>query len=176
MNKMAVDSLEGLYSIIPLTLFRKTKGVTFDILPMDLVKEISSVDRVLHESGSVSPGPVNNVERPWYMHPHQEDNLLVLYGTRYVDLYTPQYGKIESFTITPEKIMKGDEIIFEGGAMLVWPCNVFHRVISAKEGSRSLNFGIRHEGFDIRTNFNIYDVDTENREYKVIREGYKDQF
>ena len=34
---------------------------------------------------SISPGPTDNLKRPWYMHPGQDDNLLVL-GTRYVDI------------------------------------------------------------------------------------------
>jgi len=60
--------------------------------------------------------------------------------------------------------------------MLVWPCGVFHRIVSCPEqGSASVNFAVRYEGFNIRTNFNIYDLDTESGKYKVIREGHLDQ-
>ncbi len=60
--------------------------------------------------------------------------------------------------------------------MLVWPCGVFHRIVSCPEqGSGSVNFAVRYEGFNIRTNFNIYDLDTESGKYKVIREGHLDQ-
>ena len=53
---------------------------------------------------------------------------------------------------------------------------VFHRVISdAKLGSASLNLAVHYEGYDIRTNFSIYDLDIETGEYRVIREGHLDQ-
>jgi len=69
---------EGLYKIIPLKLFRKTKGVSFDILPKEIVPKVDAVDRVIHSKSAVSPGPVGDVAEPWYMHPHQDDNLMVL--------------------------------------------------------------------------------------------------
>jgi hypothetical protein len=60
--------------------------------------------------------------------------------------------------------------------MLVWPCGVFHRIVSCPEqGSSSVNFAVHTYGFDIRTNFNIYDLDTESGQFKVIRAGYLDQ-
>jgi hypothetical protein len=60
--------------------------------------------------------------------------------------------------------------------MLVWPRGVFHRIRSdEKSGSASLNFAVRYEGFDIRTNFNIYDLNPADGEYWMIRAGYLDQ-
>lgn len=170
-----IDEVEGLYRILELTQFRKTPGVVFDIFPMDAVPHIDGIDRVLHEHSAVSPGPVGDIERPWYLHQHQEDNLLVLHGVREVDIYTPAHGKIEHFTVYPDKIYKNGEIIVERGAVLVWPKGVFHRIVSGPEGSASLNLAVRHEGFDVRTNFSIYDLNTETGAYKVIRQGYEDQ-
>jgi hypothetical protein len=34
---------------------------------------------------------------------------------------------------------------------------------------------VHYEGLDMRTNFNIYDLDTANGAYRVIREGFRDQ-
>lgn len=172
---MIPHHIESLYSIIPLTPFRKTEGVLFDLVPADLIPRISSIDRVLHADGAVSPGPVGGVDRPWYMHPAQDDNLIVLHGARHVDIYTPAHGKIESFVVTPDKVLYEDEIIFEGGAMLVWPRNVFHRIVSGKGGSASLNFAVHYDGWDAKTNFNIYDLDSASGEYRTLREGFKDQ-
>ena len=119
---------------------------------------------------------MGDVEHPWYMHPHQEDNLMVLYGTRYIDVFTPEYGKIESFTVTADKVCRGDRVCYTGAAMLVWPRNVFHRIKSCSEkGSASVNFAVRFKGFDIKTNFNIYDLNTKTKKYQVIREGHLDQ-
>ena len=108
------------YRIIPLQPLRRTPGGVFDNLPMTALERIDAIDRVLHQGSAVSPGPVAEVLRPWYMHPHQADNLIVLFGTRQVDIYLPKYG-MESFTVTPEKIYQGDTLLLDAPAMLVWP-------------------------------------------------------
>lgn len=171
-----IEEVKNLYSIIELTPFRKTEGVVFDLFPLDALSNVGSIDRVIHNHNAVSPGPVGDVQRPWYMHPNQADNLIVLHGKREVDIYTKDHGKIEHFTVFPDKIYKNGELIYQGGAVLVWPCYVFHRIESGDEGSASINFAMHTDGFDIRTNFNIYDVNTDTGEYKLLREGFKDQF
>jgi hypothetical protein len=170
-----IDEVPGLYRILPLRVFRKTQNVTFDFIPVDLLPRIDAIDRVLHKSLATSPGPVGSIERPWYMHPFQDDNLIVLHGTRHVEIYTREHGRIETFTVTPHEIIKDGEIISKYGAMLVWPARVFHRIQSDAEGSASLNLAVHYEGFDIRTNFNIHHLDIATGEYHVIREGYLDQ-
>lgn len=165
-----------LYRIIALKVFRKTQGVSFDLFPLEAIPHIDSIDRVLHDHSAVSPGPVGEVPRPWYMHTHQDDNLIVLSGRREVDIYTPSHGKIEHFTVTPDKIYHNGQLVFEGGAVLVWPRGVFHRIVSGEEGSASINLAVHQEGFDIKTNFSIYDLNTDTGEYRVIREGHQDQF
>ncbi len=171
-----LKSVENLFSIVCLTTFRKTPGASFDLIPKDIVKNISSIDRVIHHSSAVSPGKVGDTTYPWYMHPNQADNLLVFSGTRHVDLYSVSHGKIETFIVTPDSILQNGKSITKDPAMLIWPKNVFHRVRSDKEGSSSINFAVHSNGFDLKTNFNIYDVDTKTGEYKTIREGHLDQF
>lgn len=171
-----IKEIPGLYRIIPLRVFRRTPGVFFDLVPMELLPRIDGIDRVIHEHGALSPGPLGNVDHPWYMHCYQEDNLLVLHGTRYVDIYTQKHGKVERFIVSTDMVKHNDDVIFNGPSMLVWPCGVFHRIRSGETGSASLNFAVRHEGFDIRTNFSIYDLDTESGEFRMIREGHLDQY
>lgn len=175
MKNHIIAAVPRFYTIIALKPFRRTKGVSFDIMPMELLPRIDGIDRVIHESNALSPGSVEGVERPWYVHPHQEDNLMVLHGKRIVDIYTREYGRVEQFIVEPDRITHNGTVIFEGAAMLVWPCNVFHRIESGHGGSASLNFAVRNEGFDIKTNFSIYDLDTATGEYKVVRPGYMDQ-
>lgn len=173
---MILEEVENLYRIITLKKLRRTPNVKFDALDTTLLPHIDGFDRVIHGPGALSPGPVGEVERPWYMHPHQEDNLMVLQGTRYIDIYTPAHGKIEQFSVTADKVCCGNRICYDGAAMLVWPRGVFHRIVSCPEhGSASVNFAVRYDGFDIKTNFNVYDVDVETGEYRVIREGHLDQ-
>jgi hypothetical protein len=171
-----IKEVKGVYQIYPLNPLRKTEGVDFDNLPMEALPRIDAIDRVIHHSGAISPGSIQGVERPWYMHPNQDDNLLVLKGTRYVDVYTPEHGKVESFVITPGKVIHNGEVVVDGPAMLVWPRGVFHRIRSAEDGSASVNFAAHYDGFDLDTNFNIYDLNPETGEYKVLRIGKEDQF
>lgn len=164
------------YRIVELRALRRTPGVHFDYVPMDFLPRIDAIDRVIHDGGAVSPGPIDDVERPWYMHLYQDDNLIVMHGKREVDIYRPEYGRIEHFTVTPNGIWQNGELIVEGAAMLVWPRGVFHRIVSSDaEGSASLNFAVHYEGFNIKTNFSIYKLDTETGAYEVIREGHRDQ-
>lgn len=170
-----IEEVHGLYKVVPLNIFRRTPGVYFDNVPTKAFPNIGAIDRVVHLSKATSPGPVGSIERPWYMHPHQEDNLIVLHGTRYVELYTRKHGRIENFEVSPESIKKDGKVLFDGAAMLCWPTVVFHRVSSLAEGSVAINFAVHHAGIDIRTNFNIYDVNIATGEFKVIREAFRDQ-
>lgn len=174
-NNAIIAEIPGFYRVVALQPFRRTSGVSFDILPKTLVPKIDAVDRVIHSKSAVSPGPVNDVMEPWYMHPCQDDNLIVLQGVRYVDIYIKSHGRIESFVITPERIEHGKRLLYEGPALLVWPRGVFHRIKSGENGSASINLATHYEGIDMRTNFNIYDLDTQSGDFKVIREGHLDQ-
>lgn len=169
-----LSEIPDFYRIIPLKRLRKTPGVSFDNVPMEYLPRIDAIDRVLHAQSAVSPGPVGDVDRPWYMHLSQDDNLIVLYGTRHVDIYIHDHG-MRGFTVTPTQILRDGTVLFDEPAMLVWPRFVFHRITSGPEGSASLNFAVHYEGLDMRTNFNIYDLNIKTGEYRVIREGFRDQ-
>jgi hypothetical protein len=170
------DYISGMCFFIPLKKLRETPSVEFDLIP-GVIDGLSSIDRVRHQQGAISPSaPGTGVERPWYMHPNQEDNLIVLSGIRKVELYTKEHGKVEQFEVTPDYVKHGDKYVYEGRCIFGWPTNVFHRINSPLEGgSISINFAKHSDGFDIRTNFNIYDLDEATAEYRVIREGHKDQ-
>lgn len=170
-----IHEVPGFYCIISLTPFRRTPGVSFDNLPMEQLPKIDAIDRVIHEGGAVSPGPVGDVERPWYMHPHQDDNLIVLHGIRHVDIYSREHGSQKSFVVTPDRVEHEGQIIYDGPAMLVWPRRVFHRILTIEPGSASLNFAVHYDGFDLKTNFNIYDLDTSSGSFTVLRKGDQDQ-
>jgi len=162
------------YRVVRLNPFRRTPGVYFDNVPTEALPRIDAIDRVIHEKAAVSPGPVGGVERPWYMHPCQDDNLVVLFGTRHVDIYRKGHG-IESFMVRPNRIEHQGKTLVEGPAMLVWPRGVFHRIRSGEEGSASLNFAVHYPGIDMRSNFNIYDLDPESGAFTTLREGFLDQ-
>ena len=79
---MILHEVKNFFKIIQLHPLRRTPNVTFDALDRDEIPQVDAFDRVMHQSGAISPGPVEGIDRPWYMHPYQEDNLMVLYGTR----------------------------------------------------------------------------------------------
>ena len=170
-----IDIVPGVAFIIPLHELRETPNVHFHDLPVELVKEVAIIDRVEHGVGAFSPIARDQPElRPWYMHPNQEDNLLVLCGQRNIDLYTKAHGTVEQFEVTPHFIKYQNEVVFEGPALLGWGVEVFHRVVSPG-GSISMNFARHFGGYDETTNFNIYDLNTETGEYHLIRAGADDQ-
>jgi hypothetical protein len=164
----------GMCYIIPLALLRQTNKVDFHYVPTLLDDGISVIQRVVHEAGAMSPSvPGRDDIQPWYMHSHQEDNALVLSGEREVHLYTPEHG-VKIFNATAEKLEHEGKVIFEGPHIFGWYNKVFHRP-NSPEGSSAI-FLIRHtEGFDIETEFNIYDLNVETGEYNVVRKGSEDQ-
>ena len=165
-----------LYRVVTLENLRRTPGVRFDVLPAGRVPRVDAVDRVLHKGGAISPGPVGAVARPWYMHPFQDDNLLVLAGVRHVEIYTRRHGRVEHFECAPDRVTHDGAVLHDGPCLLVWPRFVFHRIVSdAQAGSISVNLATHYEGFDIRTNFSIYDLDPVTGAHRVIREGFRDQ-
>ncbi len=168
-----------MYRIIPLRQLRRTMGVMFDeMVPSDIPK-INGIDRVIHGPNSISPGSIDDsaipIKRPWYMHPGQDDNLLVLQGTRYIDIFCSKTITKASFIVTPDKIYKNDKLYYDGSAMVVWPAGIFHRIISGVDGSISVNFATRNNNFNIKDNFNIYNLCTTTGDYSIVKEGHEDQ-
>jgi len=166
---------ERFWEVIRLVPLRRTPGVYFDMVPMEFLPRIDGIDRVVHGHGAVSPGQVGEVKRTWYYHPFQEDNLLVLHGQRTAEIYNLERKRVETFVVTPDKVTRSGEVLCEGPCMLVWPTKVFHRITSGEEGSVSLNFAVRYPGFDIDTNFSIYDLDTATGKFTLLRSGKEDQ-
>ena len=168
-----------MYRLIPLRVLRQTVGVKFNEMPRSDIPKIDGIDQVFHGPNSISPGSIEDttvpVKRPWYMHPGQDDNLMVLSGTRYVDIFCPKKKQLASFVITPDKIYKNDKLYYNGPALVVWPAGIFHRIISGDEGSISLNFATRNKKYNIDDNFNIYSLNTYTGEYHCVRDGSEDQ-
>lgn len=165
--------IPNLCFIIPLTPLRSTPNVNF--LSVDgVVDGLSGIDLVIHEPGGKSPLIANDDTWYWYMHTDQEDKLVVHNGRRHVELFSTKHGKAESFEVTADAIYHNGEKIHDGAAILGWEPLVFHRVHSP-EGSISTNYAARLEGFDIDTNFNIYNLDCQSGEYSMVRLGALDQ-
>lgn len=167
-----VEKVEWLFHIIPLKQLRHTENVDFEV--MSFFEEFNWVDIVKHEPWARSPGWINWKWDYWYMHPHQEDNLITLSGNRFVELYTKNHAKVEQFEVSYEWIKRNWKWVLKWPWILGWPINVFHRNYSP-EWSISMNFAVRWENFDLGTEFNIHDLNTETWEYNIARVGSLDQ-
>ena len=169
-----ISKKEWLFHIIPFTLLRHTESVDFHSIPY--VDHINAMERVIHWDWAKSPWRVWEVLEAWYMHAHQEDNLVTISWVRHVELYHPVFsdGKIEKFEISKDYIKHNWKIICDGAWLLWWPTGVYHRNSSIKTSS-SLNLWIRFDGFDVETEFNIYNVDIANWKVSMLRKGSLDQ-
>ncbi len=168
------EKVEWLFHIIPFKLLRHTENVDFHSIPY--LDHINAMDRVIHLRWAFSPWKVWNIEKWWYMHPFQEDNLITMDWVRTVELCHPDYSnwKIETFEIAKNYIKHNWKIVCDWPGILGWPTGVFHRN-SSKEGSSSLNLWIRYKWFNVNTEFNIYDINFKNNKIDMIRKGSLDQ-
>lgn len=179
---MPVDT-EFYWRVIPLSKYRSTQEVAFYAIPV--LEMLKGLDLVLHENDAVSPGPVGDNPRPWYYHLQQLDNLIVTHGLRRVELYREGDAGTELFDVTPRSIVRfltnsagtvtGTEVLAEEPALLCWSIKVFHRIVSGREGSASVNLAVRLPEFSLKNNFDIYELDVKTGKFGVIREGFRDQ-
>ncbi|MBD3820789.1 MAG: hypothetical protein IE914_00795 [Thiotrichales bacterium] len=165
--------IENLCFILPLSPLRNTPNVQFFSIN-NVLEDLSGIDLVIHGKDGRSPLIDGDDTWYWYMHTDQEDKLVVHQGKRVVELYSQQHGQVETFEVTADAIYHNREKIHDGAAILGWAPYVFHRVHSP-EGSISTNYARRLKHFDLDTNFNIYQLDTETGSYEVARIGSLDQ-
>ena len=159
--------------IIPMKLLRKTPSVEFYTIP-EVIKHLDAIDKVIHAPGAKSPMIKGDKNHYWYMHDAQEDKIVVHEGKRIIELYSHKHKKIEKFEVTAHTIKHGGKIIFKGAGILGWPKKVFHKIASPN-GSISTNYAKHYSNFDLKHNFNIYDIDVKINKHTLIRDGYKDQ-
>ena len=137
------SSQAQMFELIPYVKFRDTPAVRFfDIT----VAESNARDLVIHSGPAVSPhDEANTGAWQFYLHPHQEDNLLALTGGRV--FYLVNFG-----WSYPYHIVRLDT----GGDILRIPPGTFHRSISDEEGSVVLNQAIREPGACVAREFRVY--------------------
>ena len=122
-----------MFEMIPYEKFRDTPSVRFfDIT----VPGSNARDMVVHAGPAISP-PNDPVSGAWqfYLHPHQEDNLLAMHGGR--TFYLVNLGWNYPFHIVR---------LESGGDILRIPPGTFHRSVSDPDGSLVLNQAVREEG------------------------------
>ncbi|WAL59743.1 redox protein [Thermocoleostomius sinensis] len=131
-----------MFELIPYSKFRDTPSVRFfDIT----ISQSNARDLVFHDGPAVSPH--NSPDGYWqfYLHPHQEDNLLALTGGR--TFYLVNFAWRQAFHIVR---------LEANGAILRIPPGTFHRSVSDPEGSLVLNQAVRTAQATIEREFRVY--------------------
>jgi hypothetical protein len=131
-----------MYELIPYHRFRDTPQVSFfDIT----IASSNARDLVFHEGAATSPN--NSDEGAWqfYLHPHQEDNLMALSGGR-------TFFLVNFFWEHPFHILR----LESRGDILRIPPGAFHRSISDREGSLVLNQAVRDQQATLEKEFRVY--------------------
>ena len=132
-----------MFELLPYERFRDTPSVRF----FDVTVDTSNArDLVIHTGPAVSP-PNDSKTGAWqfYLHPHQEDNLLAASGGRTFFLVNLAWEK-------PFHIVR----LESGGDILRIPPGTFHRSISDPDGSVVLNQAVREEGASLVREFRVY--------------------
>ena len=132
-----------MFELIPYERFRDTPAVRFfDVT----IGSSNARDLVIHSGPAISP-PNHSESGDWqfYLHPHQEDNLLAASGGR--TFYLVNFAWEQPFHIVR---------LAAGGDILRIPPGTFHRSISDLDGSVVLNQAVREEGASLSREFRVY--------------------
>ena len=132
-----------MFELLAYERFRDTPSVRF----FDVTVGTSNArDLVIHSGPAVSP-PDDAETGAWqfYLHPHQEDNLLAASGGRTFYLVNLAWE-------VPFHIVR----LESGGDILRIPPGTFHRSISDPEGSVVLNQAVREVGVCLVREFRVY--------------------
>lgn len=131
-----------MFQLVAYKKFRDTPNVRFfDIT----IAESNARDLVFHDGPAVSPN--NDAQNDWqfYLHPHQEDNLLALTGGRTFYLVNLSWAQ-------PYHIVR----LEANGDILQLPPGTFHRSVSDPAGSLVLNQGVRDVQATVEREFRVY--------------------
>jgi hypothetical protein len=132
-----------MYELISYEKFRDTTGVKF----FDITIPTSNVrDLVIHTGPAISPPDTASGDWQFYLHPHQEDNLLVVSGSR--TFYLVNFDWEYPFQIVNLDTERG---------ILQIPRGTFHRSVSSPQGSIVVNQAVRDPQGTVKSEFVVYD-------------------
>lgn len=131
-----------MFELIAYQKFRDTPSVRFfDIT----ISDSNARDLVFHDGPATSPNNAEDGSWQFYLHPHQEDNLLALSGGRTFYLVNFDW-KVPFHMVRLEA----------NGSILRIPPGTFHRSVSDAKGSLVLNQAVRSPHATIEGEFRVY--------------------
>jgi hypothetical protein len=131
-----------MFSLVSSKKFRDTPSVSF----FDITVPESNVrDLVVHGGPAISPPDDEAGYWQFYLHPHQEDNLLAISGGR--TFYLVNFSWSYPFHIVR---------LEANGDILKIPPGTFHRSVSDAEGSTVVNQAVRDQRATVQSEFRVY--------------------
>ncbi len=131
-----------MFQLLDFQKFRDTPSVQF----FDITVPASNArDLVYHEGPATSPNNDDNNAWQFYLHPHQEDNLLALSGGRTFHLINFEWDH-------PYHVVRLDA----NRHILRIPPGTFHRSESDLKGSLVINQAVRAENANVQHEFRVY--------------------
>lgn len=148
-----------MFELISFQRFRDTPSVQFfDIT----VKDSNARDLVFHDGPATSPN--NSAEGAWrfYLHPNQEDNLLVVSGGRtfYLVNFAWEYPFHEVRLDANRHILR-------------LPPGTFHRSVSDPNGSLVINQAVRAQQATVESEFRVYNSADIPRLHRLLTSGLR---
>lgn len=131
-----------MFQLLDFRKFRDTPSVQF----FDITVPASNArDLVFHEGPAISPNNDENDYWQFYLHPHQEDNLLALSGGRTFHLINFEWQQ-------PYHVVR----LAANRHILRIPPGTFHRSESDLKGSLVINQAVRSEQASVKSEFRVY--------------------
>ncbi|WP_346292845.1 redox protein [Sphaerothrix gracilis] len=150
-----------MFELIDFNKFRDTPNVRFFDITID---RSNARDLVFHDGPAVSPH--NSTEGSWqfYLHPHQEDNLLAVSGGRTFDLvnfaWAYPYHRVR---------------LEANRSILRIPPGTFHRSVSDRKGSLVINQAVRSAQATLQNEFRVYNAYNIPRLRALLSSGLRPQ-
>lgn len=131
-----------MFQLLDFRKFRDTPSVQF----FDITVPASNArDLVFHEGPAISPNNDKDDYWQFYLHPHQEDNLLALSGGRTFHLINFEWQQ-------PYHVVR----LEANRHILRIPPGTFHRSESDPKGSLVINQAVRSEQANVQSEFRVY--------------------
>jgi hypothetical protein len=131
-----------MFELLPFHKFRDTpKAQFFDIT----IPSSNARDLVFHDGPAISPNNTSDGYWQFYLHPHQEDNLMALTGGR--TFYLVNFAWKHPFHIV---------CLETGGNILRILPDTFHRSVSDSDRSLVLHQAVRMAKASVESEFRVY--------------------
>lgn len=148
-----------MFRLIPLRSVTRNSNIKVDTLTKHIPNN-SGIHREILSPNTISPVGSENITKDfndtfilgksvrWYANDYEKNNLLVLSGSRELELYCDVKKKKETLVINEDNIYRNGKLYYGSPAMISWYGCIYHRTTSGKDGCLSIN--ITEESYSIQ--------------------------